>query len=117
MLSVLSLYSLCTLYGEPTDVLADVTKLSTKFPALENPIERLKAVLDGLGDVKERCLLDLGETQRFDYYTGVVFHAYIPGAGQAVATGGRYDQLLARYGRDLPAAGFAIDEEGLTCQQ
>ncbi|HIN86124.1 MAG TPA: ATP phosphoribosyltransferase regulatory subunit, partial [Myxococcales bacterium] len=48
------------------------------------------------------------------YYTGFVFHVYIASNGEAIASGGRYDTLIAKYGRDIPAAGFAIDEEGLT---
>jgi ATP phosphoribosyltransferase regulatory subunit len=38
-----------------------------------------------------------------------VVHAYASGTGDAIASGGRYDELLARFGWDLPAAGFAID--------
>ena len=47
----------------------------------------------------------------FDYYTGVRFQAFVPGAADAVLAGGRYDDLLARYGRPSPAVGFAIDVE------
>ena len=52
---------------------------------------------------------DLGEVRGFAYYTGPVFHAYAPGTGDAIGSGGRYDELLARFGWDLPAAGFALD--------
>jgi ATP phosphoribosyltransferase regulatory subunit len=47
----------------------------------------------------------------FDYYTGVRFQAFVPGVSHAVLGGGRYDDLLARYGRPSPAVGFAIDVE------
>ena len=47
----------------------------------------------------------------FDYYTGVRFQAFVPGAPDAVLAGGRYDNLLGRYGRPSPAVGFAIDVE------
>ena len=45
----------------------------------------------------------------FAYYTGTIFHAYARGTGDAIVSGGRYDELLARFGWDLPAAGFALD--------
>jgi ATP phosphoribosyltransferase regulatory subunit HisZ len=41
----------------------------------------------------------------------VRFQAFVPGAPDAVLAGGRYDDLLARYGRPSPAVGFAIDVE------
>jgi ATP phosphoribosyltransferase regulatory subunit len=49
----------------------------------------------------------------FAYYTGTIFHAYAPGTGDALGSGGRYDELLARFGWDLPAAGFAFDLDRL----
>jgi ATP phosphoribosyltransferase regulatory subunit len=53
--------------------------------------------------------LDLGEVRGFDYYTGLRLRVWVPGAGEPVARGGRYDELLARYGVHRPAVGFAID--------
>jgi ATP phosphoribosyltransferase regulatory subunit len=52
---------------------------------------------------------DLGEVRGFAYYTGTIFHAYAAGTGDAIGSGGRYDELLARFGWDLPASGFALD--------
>jgi len=54
-------------------------------------------------------LLDLGEVRGFDYYSGTYFEAYVAGFGAAVAAGGRYDHMLARFGYDCPAVGFAFD--------
>ena len=64
----------------------------------------------GLGDVA----VDLGEVRGLGYYTGITFAGYAPGAGSAVAAGGRYDALLARFGRPGPAIGFAVDLEFAT---
>ena len=58
--------------------------------------------------------IDLGEVRGLGYYTGVTFAGYAPGAGSAVASGGRYDGLLARFGRPGPAIGFAVDLEFAT---
>ena len=49
----------------------------------------------------------------FDYYTGMVFEVYIEGIGLPVASGGRYDNLLASFGFSNPAAGFAFSLERL----
>ncbi len=61
----------------------------------------------------EAVILDLGLIGRHDYYTGAVFEAYAAGLGFTVANGGRYDNLLKRFGRELPATGFAIYLERL----
>ena len=60
-----------------------------------------------------RLHVDLGEVRGFDYYTGVRFQAFVPGAPDAVLQGGRYDDLLARYGRPSPAVGFAVDVDAV----
>ncbi|TMC83053.1 MAG: ATP phosphoribosyltransferase regulatory subunit [Chloroflexi bacterium] len=62
-------------------------------------------VAHGIGDV---VVLDLGAIRDFDYYTGVIFEGYGPDFGRPIAQGGRYDALLARFGRPAPATGFMI---------
>ena len=62
-------------------------------------------VAHGLGEVVS---LDLGAIRDFDYYTGIIFEAYGPELGRPVAQGGRYDGLLARFGRPSPATGFVV---------
>jgi ATP phosphoribosyltransferase regulatory subunit len=78
-------------------------------------LENLRGILRHLD--AHGCLgaviLDLGLIGRHDYYTGAVFEAYATGLGFTIANGGRYDNLLARFGRDLPATGFAIYLERL----
>ena len=59
----------------------------------------------GLGD---RVAIDLGEVRGLDYYTGLVFRVYARGLGFEVGGGGRYDTLLARFGRPMPAVGFML---------
>ncbi len=63
--------------------------------------------------VDARLHVDLGEVRGFDYYTGVRFQAFVPGAPDAVLSGGRYDDLLGRYGRPSPAVGFAVDVDAV----
>jgi ATP phosphoribosyltransferase regulatory subunit len=62
----------------------------------------------------ERITIDLGEVRSLDYYTGTMFQILAEGPGCAVGGGGRYDGLLARYGVDRPAAGFALDLDHLS---
>ena len=59
----------------------------------------------GLGHVVR---LDLGAIRDFDYYTGIIFEGYGPEVGRPVAQGGRYDGLLARFGRPAAATGFVV---------
>ena len=79
--------------------------------ALENLREILRH-LEAHG-VLGAVILDLGLSGRHEYYTGAVYEAYAAGLGFTVANGGRYDNLLRRFGKELPATGFAIYLERL----
>jgi len=52
--------------------------------------------------------IDLGEVRGLDYYTGLVFRVFAADLGFEVGAGGRYDGLLARFGRPMPAVGFML---------
>jgi ATP phosphoribosyltransferase regulatory subunit len=56
----------------------------------------------------DAVFFDLGAIRDFDYYTGVIFEGYGPEVGRPLAQGGRYDGLLARFGRPAPATGFSV---------
>jgi ATP phosphoribosyltransferase regulatory subunit len=58
---------------------------------------------------RAHIVYDLGEVRGLDYYTGIHFELYIAGAGRAAGAGGRYDGLMARFGRPMPAVGVALD--------
>jgi ATP phosphoribosyltransferase regulatory subunit len=62
-------------------------------------------------DVAERVIYDLGLLRSLGYYTGAVFEVYDAAFGAPMGGGGRYDDLLGRFGRDLPACGWALDIE------
>jgi ATP phosphoribosyltransferase regulatory subunit len=79
--------------------------------ALEN-LREILHYLDAYGCLGA-VILDLGLVGRHNYYTGVVFEAYSPRIGFTIANGGRYDNLLQRFDRTLPATGFAIYLERL----
>ena len=63
--------------------------------------------------VAERVIFDLGLIRSLGYYTGAVFEVYDPALGAPLGGGGRYDDLLGRFGRPLPAVGFALNVERL----
>ncbi len=58
-------------------------------------------------------IFDLGLVRNIGYYTGAVFEVYDPALGAPIGGGGRYDELLGRFGRPLPAVGFALDVDRL----
>jgi ATP phosphoribosyltransferase regulatory subunit len=63
--------------------------------------------------VAERVIFDLGLIRNIGYYTGAVFDVYDPALGAPIGGGGRYDDLLGRFGRPLPAVGFALGVDRL----
>jgi ATP phosphoribosyltransferase regulatory subunit len=74
----------------------------------------LRAVHDLLApDVAARVIFDLGLIRDLDYYTGAVFEVYDAALGAPIGGGGRYDDLLGRFGRELPACGWALNVERL----
>lgn len=56
---------------------------------------------------------DFCELRGYNYHTGLVFAAYSPGHGDAVAKGGRYDAIGSDFGRARPATGFSLDVRAL----
>jgi ATP phosphoribosyltransferase regulatory subunit len=58
---------------------------------------------------RAHVVYDLGEVRGLDYYTGVHFELFVAGAGRAAGAGGRYDELMGRFGRPMPAVGVSLD--------
>jgi ATP phosphoribosyltransferase regulatory subunit len=58
---------------------------------------------------RAHLVYDLGEVRGLDYYTGIHFELYVAGAGRATGAGGRYDDLMGRFGRPMPAVGLSLD--------
>src|SRR6266487_2275183 len=77
-------------------------------------VTRLQAVDAALTDDERRHVVyDFGEVRGLDYYTGIHFEIFVTGARTAVGAGGRYDDLMGRFGRPLPAVGLALDLDAL----
>jgi ATP phosphoribosyltransferase regulatory subunit len=115
LLECLSRRDLVALEGLVSD-LPD-RELLVRLPALRGGPEVLKHA-EGLRPLHEllaergvadRVIYDLGLVRALGYYTGAVFEVYDPAVGFTLGGGGRYDGLLGRFGRDLPACGLALD--------
>lgn len=89
--------------------LSDARKLvhNDRSLAAIDRLEKLDEVLQLYG-VQDYVSYDLGMLSKYNYYTGMIFKAYTYGVGNAIITGGRYNTLLGRFGKDAPAVGFAI---------
>jgi ATP phosphoribosyltransferase regulatory subunit HisZ len=87
--------------------------------AVVTALDGLRALherLDAKG-VSDRVIFDLGLVRELGYYTGAVFEVYDAAFGAPMGGGGRYDDLLGRFGRELPACGWALDIERVHAAQ
>lgn len=79
---------------------------ATVLAALDN-LRQIAAAISKLDGVSLH--FDLAELRGYHYHTGVVFAAFVPGQGQAIAQGGRYDDIGKVFGHARPATGFSTD--------
>lgn len=96
------------LYGS-IDTLKELASKVTNERSLK-AIERLEALYEVLSmyGVEKYVSFDLGILSHYNYYTGIIFKAYTYGVGDAIVKGGRYDNLLSRFGKKAPAVGFMV---------
>jgi histidyl-tRNA synthetase len=86
---------------------------AVSVPLMQQPLDELNTIAATLDEADCSYELDLTMVRDFEYYTGPVFQVSID--GQNVASGGRYDGLVAaQHGRSVPACGFAIFVDSLT---
>jgi ATP phosphoribosyltransferase regulatory subunit len=81
--------------------------------------QRLRDVADGVSErgLADRLIFDLGLVRDLGYYTGAIFEVYDPALGHVIGAGGRYDDLIGRFGDPRPACGFALFVERLHVAQ
>lgn len=114
------------------DIAADQAAMLAKLPALHGGVEVLDAAQESFAAISEAVTpaldylrqiagqigqrypevdlyFDLSELRGYNYHTGIVFGAYTPSFGQAIAKGGRYDDVGRDFGRARPATGFSAD--------
>ncbi|AMO79060.1 ATP phosphoribosyltransferase regulatory subunit [Pseudomonas citronellolis] len=94
------------------EVLEQAAAVLADAPAVvKAALADLVAIADSLAQRFPQLPLyfDLGELRGYHYHTGVVFAAFVPGVGESIAQGGRYDHIGADFGRARPATGFSTD--------
>lgn len=97
--------------GEVLDRAQELAITPRARAALENLAEIWHLL--GAHGVRDHVRLDLAMVRDVSYYTGMVLEGLVEDVGYLLVTGGRYDDLVARFGRDLPATGFAVGVERL----
>lgn len=104
------LAALVSLYGD-AGVLAEARRVLPDVPAISQALDQLAWLgghLDGA-----TVSYDLADLRGYAYYSGMRFGIYTPGASDALARGGRYDEVGAVFGRNRPAVGFSLDVKEL----
>ena len=99
---------LALLYDGPAAALPQLESLAAGSDAAVRAVEELRALCGLLTPWADRLRLDFSLVSDRQYYSGVVFRGFVPGLPVAVLSGGRYDHLLARMGRQGGAVGFAV---------
>jgi ATP phosphoribosyltransferase regulatory subunit len=107
--------------GPDAQMLSQLPFVIGRRPAIEQALQSAPAPakpglehllrLDQALSPEERnhVVYDLGEVRGLDYYTGIHFELYTAGVGRAAGAGGRYDELMGRFGVAMPAVGVSLD--------
>ena len=92
------------------DKLSAAIKYADDYPGVRNAMQRLIDLEDllRLYKIEKYVYYELAMVSNLSYYTGIIFAAYTFGSGEAIANGGRYDDLLINFGRPAPSVGFAV---------
>ena len=101
--------TLLTLSGTPEEVLNKAAELACN----EESRRAVEELTDLYGDLKaldmqDHIRFDFSITSDMEYYNGIVFRGYVSGAPRAVLSGGRYDRLMTKMGKDADGIGFAL---------
>src|ERR1035437_8066280 len=104
-----ALLALPTLYGNCDDVLAKARKLLPDYPGIGAALDDLQSISGKLLPLVSSVGIDLADLRGYHYHSGMVFAAYHAGSHDAIALGGRYDDLGKSFGRARAATGFSMD--------
>jgi ATP phosphoribosyltransferase regulatory subunit len=102
--------ALLSLYGDSA-VLEEARRALPARPAIGAALAELKQLADHAAESSPdvRIGFDLADSSGYAYYSGARFAIYADGASDAIARGGRYDEVGAIFGRTRPAVGFGLD--------
>ena len=96
------------LYGDEK-ILALARKALPDYPDITKALHELQLVGSELKPMVDTLAFDLSDLRGYDYHSGVVFAAYTRKGPNAIALGGRYDEVGKAFGRARPATGFSMD--------
>lgn len=110
LLKMTSLYGKGEVFEKAQEILGEKAQEALKY---------LKEIYRAIAKegFEENIAIDLGLVNDYGYYSGIVFKGYAHNMGEAVLSGGRYDNLYKDYSLDYPAVGFAINTEALLRQK
>jgi ATP phosphoribosyltransferase regulatory subunit len=103
-----ALLALPQLYGG-VEVIARARKILPTYPEVAAALNELEQAAANLKDLAHNIGIDLAELRGYHYHSGMVFAAYHEGSHDAIALGGRYDDVGKAFGRARPATGFSMD--------
>ena len=106
-----ALIELLQLYGDAS-VLDEAEKVLPLTPDIQIALAHLKWLSSQVEGAS--VSFDLADLRGYAYYSGAMFSLYAPGASDALARGGRYDEVGLVFGRKRPAVGFSLDIKALT---
>ncbi|OGT01404.1 MAG: ATP phosphoribosyltransferase regulatory subunit [Gallionellales bacterium RBG_16_57_15] len=104
-----ALLALPALYGNCAEVLARARIALPEYPEIHAALDELKTVSEKLQPMAFSVGIDLADLRGYHYHSGMVFAVYHAGSHDAIALGGRYDDLGKSFGRARPATGFSMD--------
>lgn len=104
-----ALQALPALYGNCAEVLAKARKLLPDYSEIRAALDDLQSLSGKLQPLASSVGIDLADLRGYHYHSGMVFAAYHAGSHDAIALGGRYDDLGKSFGRARAATGFSMD--------
>jgi len=104
-----ALLALPTLYGNCAEVLTQARKLLPDYAEIHTALDALQTAANQLQPLVASVGIDLADLRGYHYHSGMVFAAYHAGSHDAIALGGRYDNLGKSFGRARAATGFSMD--------
>jgi ATP phosphoribosyltransferase regulatory subunit len=104
-----ALLAMPTLYGDCSEVLEKARRLLPDYPGVFAALDDLQNISGKLQALVSSVGIDLADLRGYHYHSGIVFAAYHAGSHDAIALGGRYDDLGKSFGRARAATGFSMD--------
>lgn len=97
------------LYGDFPSTLRRARKIAVN-KTMENAVDQLETIYKAMRSVglAKRMKLDFSMINDIEYYNGIIFQGYLDGLPRNVLSGGQYDGMMAKLGKEAEAIGFAL---------